>query len=91
MGWNLFKHMYIHVPISTHTECTAASQMGVVDSESKYVECGPAECNIASRSALLWVSERKRAADVRSPCLSPLRHCRPPLPRRKGPELEWRD
>ena len=31
-------------------------------SESKYVECGPAERDIAGRSALLWVSERERAA-----------------------------
>ena len=29
---------------------------GVVYSESKYVGCGPAECDVAGRSALLWVS-----------------------------------
>ena len=35
-----------------HIEYTATIQTSVVYSESRHVECGPAECDIAGRSVL---------------------------------------
>ena len=63
---NELESTHVHIPISTHREYTATIQTSVVYSESRHVECGPAECDIAGRSVLLWVSERKRAAGIRS-------------------------